>query len=72
MPDVDAAFKRAVDAGAKAVMPPTDMFWGDRFGKLVDPFGHQWAMATHKEDLSPEEIQKRGAAAMASMGQPGA
>jgi PhnB protein len=72
VPDVDTAFKRAVDAGAKAIMPPTDMFWGDRFGKLVDPFGHQWAMATHKEDLSHEEIQKRGAAAMASMGQPGA
>jgi PhnB protein len=53
-------------------MPPADMFWGDRFGKLVDPFGHQWAMATHKEDLSDEEIRKRGVAAMASMGQPGA
>jgi PhnB protein len=72
VPDVDAAFKRAVDAGAKAVMPPTDMFWGDRFGKLADPFGHQWAMATHKEDLSDDEIRKRGAAAMASMGRPGA
>jgi PhnB protein len=72
VPDVDAAFKRAVDAGAKAVMTPADMFWGDRFGKLVDPFGHHWAMATHKEDLSDEEIRKRGAAAMASMGQPGA
>lgn len=70
VPDVDAAFKRAVDAGAKAIMPPTDMFWGDRFGKLVDPFGHEWAMATHKEDLSPEEVQKRAAAARASMGQP--
>jgi PhnB protein len=70
VPDVDAAFKRAVDAGAKAIMPPTDMFWGDRFGKLADPFGHEWAMATHKEDLGPEEIRKRGAAAMASMGQP--
>ena len=65
VPDVEAAFKRAVDAGAKGVMPPADIFWGD-------PFGHQWAMATHKEDLSREEIQKRGAAAMASMGQPGA
>ena len=72
VPDVDAAFKRAIDAGAKAIMPPTDMFWGDRFGKLVDPFGHEWAIATHKEDLSSEEIQKRGAAAMASMGTPGA
>jgi PhnB protein len=67
VPDVDSAFKRAVDAGARAIMPPTDMFWGDRFGKLVDPFGHEWAMATHKEDLTPEEIRKRGAAAMAAM-----
>lgn len=72
VPDVDTAFKRALDAGAKAIMAPADMFWGDRFGKLVDPFGHEWAMATHKEDLSPEEIRKRGAAAMASMGKPGA
>jgi PhnB protein len=68
--DVDTAFKRAVDAGAKAIMAPADMFWGDRFGKLVDPFGHEWAMATHREDLSPEEIRQRGAAAMASMGAP--
>jgi PhnB protein len=67
VPDVDAAFKRAVDAGAKALMPPADMFWGDRFAKLADPFGHEWAMATHVEDLSHEEIRKRGAAAMASM-----
>jgi PhnB protein len=67
VPDVDSAFKRAVDAGAKAVMAPADMFWGDRFGKLVDPFGHEWAMASHKEDLTREEIQKRGAATMAAM-----
>jgi PhnB protein len=67
VPDVDTAFQRAIDAGAKATMAPTDMFWGDRFGKLVDPFGHEWGMATHKEDLGPEEIRKRGAAAMASM-----
>jgi PhnB protein len=72
VPDVDAAFKRAVDAGAKSGMAPTDMFWGDRFGKLTDPFGHDWAMATHKEDLSHEEIKKRGAAAMAAMANPGA
>jgi uncharacterized glyoxalase superfamily protein PhnB len=70
--DVDTAFKRALDAGAKALMPPTDMFWGDRFGKFADPFGHEWGMATHKEDLSPEEIRKRGQAAMAAMGKPGA
>jgi hypothetical protein len=53
-------------------MPPTDMFWGDRFGKLVDPFGHEWAMATHKEDLSREELHKRGAAFAAAMSKPGA
>ena len=72
VPDVDSAFQRAVDAGAKALMPPADMFWGDRFGTLVDPFGHQWSMATHKEDLSREEIRQRGAVAMASMCAPGA
>ena len=68
VPDVDSAFQRAVDAGAKAIMPPADMFWGDRFGKLADPFGHEWAMATHKEDLSEEEIAERSKAAMAEMG----
>jgi PhnB protein len=52
-------FKRAVAAGAKAEMPPTDMFWGDRMGNLVDPFGHKWAIATHKEDVSPGEMEKR-------------
>ena len=71
VPDVDAAFQRAIDAGATAIMPPADMFWGDRFGTLADPFGHQWSMATHKEDLSREEIHRRGAAAMAAMGTPG-
>jgi PhnB protein len=60
--DVDAVFNRAVAAGAKAEMPPADMFWGDRMGNLVDPFGHKWAIATHKEDVSPEEIGKRMAA----------
>jgi uncharacterized glyoxalase superfamily protein PhnB len=67
--DVDASFKRAVDAGATARMPPMDMFWGDRFGSLVDPFGHQWSMATHKEDVSPEEMAKRSKEAFANMGQ---
>jgi PhnB protein len=62
--DVDQVFKRAVAAGAKAEMPPADMFWGDRMGNLVDPFGHKWAIATHKEDVSPEEMEKR----MAAMG----
>jgi PhnB protein len=56
--DVDAAFKQAVGAGAKADMPPTDMFWGDRYGQLTDPFGHSWGLATHVKDVSPEEMQK--------------
>ncbi len=60
--DVDASFARADQAGCTVQMPPTDMFWGDRYGKLVDPFGHQWALATHKEDVSPEEMVKRMAA----------
>ena len=57
--DVDATFKRAVEAGATVEMPPADMFWGDRMGNLKDPFGHNWAIATHKEDVSPEEMEKR-------------
>jgi uncharacterized glyoxalase superfamily protein PhnB len=57
--DVDAVYARAVEAGAKGVAPPTDMFWGDRFAQLVDPFGHSWAIATHKEDVSAEEMEKR-------------
>ncbi len=70
VPDVDTAFKRAADAGCTVTMPLADMFWGDRYGKLEDPFGHQWGLATHKEDVSPDEIRKRGAAAMASMRPP--
>jgi len=58
-PDVDKTFNAAVAAGAKALQPPTDMFWGDRMGNLTDPFGHSWAIATHKEDVSPDEMQKR-------------
>jgi uncharacterized glyoxalase superfamily protein PhnB len=65
--DVDAAFQRAVSAGAKVVMPVTDMFWGDRFGTVEDPSGHRWGLATHKEDLSPEEIGKRQKQFLASM-----
>lgn len=60
--DVDASFARAGAAGCTVQMPPTDMFWGDRYGRLQDPFGHQWAMATHVEDVSPEEMAKRMAA----------
>jgi PhnB protein len=65
--DVDAAFKRATDAGATAVMPPQDMFWGDRYGKLMDPFGHHWSVATHKEDVPPQEMEKRHKAFVAQM-----
>jgi len=57
--DVDVQFARAVEAGAKIVQPVEDQFYGDRMGTLEDPFGHVWFLATHKEDLSPEEISKR-------------
>ncbi len=65
--DVDKAFQRALDAGCEVVAPLMDVFWGDRFGKLKDPFGIQWGMATHKEDLSPQEMGKRAAEWFASM-----
>ncbi|MFZ6647098.1 VOC family protein [Undibacterium sp. TJN25] len=55
--DVDATFAQAVAAGATVRMPVADMFWGDRFGALTDPFGHQWSVATHTRDMSPEEMQ---------------
>jgi uncharacterized glyoxalase superfamily protein PhnB len=58
VPDVDAAFKKAVAAGATASMPVTDMFWGDRYGKVTDPFGHKWSIATHQKDMTPAEIAK--------------
>src|SRR5262249_40035896 len=56
--DVDAAFGKAVAAGATVRMPLADMFWGDRYGMLTDPFGHSWSLASHKVDLTPEEIRK--------------
>ena len=61
--DADAVFAQAVKAGAKATMPLDDMFWGDRYGKVEDPFGHQWSIGTHVRDVTPEEMQK----AMAQM-----
>ena len=64
--NVDAAFQQAINAGAKSTMPVTDMFWGDRYGKLTDPFGHEWQLATHKEDVTPEEMKKRMSAAFAT------
>lgn len=67
--DVDSVFNKAINAGAKSDAPPTDMFWGDRFGKLTDPFGHVWSIATHIEDVAPEEMKKRTRKAMAQMTQ---
>jgi uncharacterized glyoxalase superfamily protein PhnB len=67
VPDADASFARALSAGATVAMPLMDMFWGDRYGQVRDPFGHVWSIATHKEDLSPEEMRKAGEAAMAAM-----
>jgi len=66
--DVDEVVQQAVDAGAKVSMRVEDQFWGDRFGTVTDPFGHEWLLATHVEDLSDEEIAERGKTAMAAMG----
>jgi PhnB protein len=65
--DVDATFHRAVAAGATVAMPVTDMFWGDRYGKLTDPFGHSWGVATHVEDVAPDELARRSAEWSAKM-----
>jgi uncharacterized glyoxalase superfamily protein PhnB len=61
--DVDATVKQAESAGAKVTMPVADMFWGDRYGRVEDPFGHQWSVATHTRDVTPEEMKQ-------AMGQP--
>jgi PhnB protein len=65
--DVDALFKQAVDAGATVTMELADQFWGDRFGTVRDPYGHVWSMATHVEDVPPEEMEERAKQAMAQM-----
>lgn len=65
--DVDAVVARAIQNGAKSLQPVEDKFYGDRSGCIADPFGHIWNIATHKEDLSPEETKKRAASAMAEM-----
>ena len=57
VPDVDAVVARAVAAGAKITMPVADMFWGDRYGKIEDPFGHHWSVGTHIRDVTPAELQ---------------
>jgi PhnB protein len=63
--NANTLFKRAVKAGANATMPIQDMFWGDRYGKVTDPFGHEWAIASHIEDLTVKEIKARAAKAFA-------
>lgn len=67
--DANALFDRAVKAGAKVVMPVQDMFWGDRYGRVEDPFGFNWQIATHIEDVSPREMAKRAQAAFSAGGQ---
>lgn len=66
--DVDDAFKKALNAGATVKRPVQDMFWGDRTGGVQDPFGYVWDLATHKEDVSPEEMKRRGAEFFKTMG----
>ncbi len=58
VPDADAAYKQAIAAGAKEIMPVTEMFWGDRYGQVEDPWGHRWSLATHVRDVPPDEILK--------------
>ena len=65
--DCDALFAQAVEAGAEPVMPPEDMFWGSRYAKFTDPFGHTWSISTPKEHLTPEQMTERGKEAAAAM-----
>jgi PhnB protein len=65
--NIDDVYKQAVDAGASSLMEPDDMFWGDRFGSVQDPFGHSWTIATHIEDVEPEEMQRRSEEFMSQM-----
>ena len=69
--DVDGVVKRAVESGATITMEIADQFWGDRFGSITDPFGHSWSIATHVEDVPPEEMAERAKAAMAEMSSSG-
>lgn len=65
--DADKVFNQAVGAGAAPAMPMMDAFWGDRYGMIIDPFGHAWAIATHQKDLSPDEMKKAGEEFCANM-----
>ena len=69
VPDVDATWKKATDAGAKPLVPLANQFWGDRYGIVQDPFGHMWALATHIEDLTQKEIEERMNSVFAHAGQ---
>jgi len=68
VPDVDKTVAKAVKAGATVLMAPQDMFWGDRFGRIADPAGNKWGVATHREDVTPREMKKRAAAAFSGGG----
>ncbi len=69
--NADAAFQQAIDAGCTEVFPCSDMFWGDRYGKVADPFGFQWGIATHVEDVDEAEMQRRSEAWFAQMAEGG-
>ncbi len=66
--DADSGFARAVEAGATSIMPVAEMFWGDRWGMVTDPFGHNWAFCTHVKDLSPEEVARASEEFFSKMG----
>jgi PhnB protein len=68
VPDVDRFFERAVAAGAKVIMPVEDMFWGDRYGQIEDPYGHRWSIATHQRDMSEQELKEAARKAMSGKG----
>ncbi|MEM7357199.1 MAG: VOC family protein, partial [Acidobacteriota bacterium] len=61
--DADSLYQRAVDAGAEPTMPLEDTFWGDRYGKVKDPYGHEWSIATHLKDMTAKEVEQASAAA---------
>ncbi|MDQ3982530.1 MAG: VOC family protein, partial [Actinomycetota bacterium] len=67
--DVDEVFQKALDAGAKSIRAVEDQFYGDRSGQFEDPFGHRWSVATHIEDVPPEEMERRAAEAMGGLGE---
>jgi len=69
VPDADATFKQAVSAGAKSVQAVENQLWGDRYGRIADPFGHSWSLATHVEDVAPDEMRRRMQEATAKMAQ---